>query len=269
MRSPPCEARGIGKDEALAIIVEEVRKRTGIDIAPGRHAFLVARLAKQIRLHAQGVIENYAARLSAGDPALDDGFIDSMVTSYSFHFRQRAQFDQLEREVLPTLLASARGGQVGTIWSAGCAAGQEPVSLAVALFDLDATWTRWPLKLIATDISPRNLVDAKAGAAKRPHEGRLAAHTTPEGRMQPRVLHSIEWRLGNIHDRSQYPPDCRLILCRNVAIYFDAQTRQALWRSLAENLAPGGWLGIGHSERITEPQALGLRAIGNTLYRKD
>ncbi|MGR3491802.1 MAG: CheR family methyltransferase, partial [Shimia sp.] len=206
--------------------------------------------------------------VEANVDGIRDEFVDSLTTNVSSFFRQAGQFARLEAEILPALLHRARTGQRVTLWSAGCAEGQEPVSLAIALTDQEREWYRLPIEIIATDVSRKALNKARSGRLPGSIPARVAAHLGPDGALAREIVQSINWRTGNVHDPRDRPDQYALVLCRNVAIYTGDARRSALWRTLSENLEEGGWLAIGHSERITRPAVYGLTAVGDTLYRK-
>lgn len=179
-------------------------------------------------------------------------------------FRNEPQFTALRQHIIPELLVRRASVRALRLWSAGCATGEEPYSLAMLLTDLLPDMGQWAISMLATDLNPHFLARARAalyGAWSfretpdalrnrffRPEEGRW--------RLLPEIQRMVNFaRLNLVEDA--YPSitngTCALdmIICRNVTIYFSAETtRQVVGRFYA-SLAPGGWLVVGHSE----PQA--------------
>jgi chemotaxis protein methyltransferase CheR len=193
-------------------------------------------------------VEELARRLH-DDPAARARFRRSIAVSVSGLFRDPAQFDVLEHEVLPALMAR---GRAVTVWSAGCADGSELYSVAMLLERLGGLDRA---RLLGSDVLEENLALARRG-----RHGDVAIGGSLRAR--PRWERRDLTRDGPPHGR------WRLVLCRNVAIYLAPAAREALHEMLAAALAPDGVLQIGRSERLSDPEALGLRRIAPHTYRK-
>jgi chemotaxis protein methyltransferase CheR len=178
------------------------------------------------------------------DAAARDRFRRSVAVTVSGMFRDPAQFELLEQELLPSLVAQHKRLRV---WSAGCADGSELASVAIVLDRLGALERGF---LLGSDVLEENIAKARELASADP---RLAAR--------------LRWE---VRDLLAGPPVGRwhLILCRNVAIYLAPAAKLALHRSLADVLAPGGVLLLGRSERIERPELLGLERAGGHAYRR-
>ncbi|MEA2383189.1 MAG: chemotaxis protein methyltransferase CheR [Solirubrobacteraceae bacterium] len=174
-------------------------------------------------------------------------FRRSVAVSHSGFFRDPGQFDALETRILPRLLEHARRLRA---WSAGCANGLELWSLAVVLSRLGVLDDA---HLLGSDLLEENLAVARAG-------------TYDVVEIAPALRRRVRWERRDLaHDRA---PAGRfdLILCRNVAIYFEPVAKSRLYRTLAGALAAGGVLMLGRSERLSDPAALGLRRIESHVY---
>lgn len=176
-------------------------------------------------------------------------------------YRDRDFFDKLASEVLPRLAAEAdaRGGTKVRAWSAGCGAGEEPYSLALAWrFVTAPRFPRLGFDIVATDIDEVQLTRARAGCYRPsafrelPADWAEAAFVSsgPLRCLRPDYGAGVEFLRQDIRaDAPKGPFD--LILCRNLAFtYFDdAQQREVLAVILRE-LAPGGFLAVGRRERL-------------------
>lgn len=186
--------------------------------------------------------------------------------SISRFYRDRAVFQFLEQAVLPDLAgqALARGEQELRCWSAGCASGEEPYTLAI-LWHLRLA-PRFPalcLRVLATDADARAIERARQGCypAKSlkdlPEEWNRAAFArSAEGFcLKPEYRDRVAFQPEDIRTTMPAGP-FHLILCRNLAFtYFDEAAQRTALREIAERLAPGGALLIGKSEHLPDANA--------------
>jgi chemotaxis protein methyltransferase CheR len=201
-------------------------------------------------LAAEGVDGNEElAAILRRDASSRERFRRSVAVSHSGFFRDPEQFDALETRILPRLLEHA--GRLRA-WSAGCANGLELWSLAVVLNRLGVLESA---HLLGSDLLEENLAVARAG-------------TYDVVEIAPALRRRVRWERRDLaHDE---PPAGRfdLVLCRNVAIYFEPAAKARLHRMLAGALAPGGALMLGRSERLSDPAALGLRRVESHVYER-
>ncbi len=189
-----------------------------------------------------------AARMR-GDGRVRERFRRSVAVSHSGFFRDPEQFEALEQRLLPRLLEHATRLRT---WSAGCANGLELWSLAVVLSRLGVLDRA---ALLGSDLLEENLTIARAGVYD-------VVEITPALKARAR------WERRDL--TLEAPPGGRfdLIMCRNVAIYFEPATKARVHRLLAGALAPGGVLLLGRSERLGDPAALGLRRVEPHVYER-
>jgi chemotaxis protein methyltransferase CheR len=219
----------------------------------------------------------YRTRLEA-DPA-EWSVLDACCwISVSRFYRDRAVFESLVREILPTLAraAIARDQHLLRAWSAGCASGEEPYSLRLA-WDLAVapTLPDAQLHIVATDASADLLERARRAAYPVSALEELSATWPSRAFEQLDGAYRLrdEFRLGvefNQQDIRKAMPDgpFNLILCRNLAFtYFELELQHTIQRELVKRLAPGGALLIGAHEAIPEPTALAPSAETRGLYR--
>jgi chemotaxis protein methyltransferase CheR len=176
-------------------------------------------------------------------------FQRSVAISVSGLFRDPAQFELIERAVLPALLEPPRPISV---WSAGCADGSELYSVAMLLRRAGALERA---HLLGTDVLEENLEAARGGSYDRV--------------LMPDAMRArLRWERRDLVREDAPPGPWQLILCRNVAIYLTEPAKRRLHRVLAESLAPRGALVLGRSERLGSARALGLERIGPHAYRR-
>jgi chemotaxis protein methyltransferase CheR len=215
------------------------------------------------------------------DPHGELGELASAIsTNVTAYFRESHHFDLLTNELLPRWIAEKKNGGRLRIWSAGCATGEEPYTLAIVLAEaLEKHGGNVDAKILATDLSPQALETARKGVYPIERlegvsaERRRRWFLRGEGEydqfacVHPRLRELVSiLPLNLLHDwPMQGPFDA--IFCRNVVIYFDKPTKQRLFQRYAGLLPDGGYLFLGHSESM-----YGLNdsfdLIGRTVYRK-
>jgi len=239
-------------------IITMLHDHCGIRMRAGKEGLVRARLAKRLRLLGLNDFESYL-HVVVSDPSKREftEMVDVLTTNKTSFFREQAHFDFLQETVLPACTHSVR------LWSAGCSTGEEPYTLAMLLNETLSQPAARAARILATDISHRVLSTARAGV--------YGADGLSE---VPRAVLQKYWRptpdsggarfeaLPVLRDMIQYgrlnlmeswpmrgPFDA--IFCRNVMIYFDKATQQALVERYWAMLRPGGYLFVGHSESLT------------------
>jgi len=239
----------------------------GIDLNSYKEQQMRRRINQWLARHS---LEDYAALIERVrvDAEHRSKFAKYLTINTSQFFRDQGVFEHISSEVLPAVTA---GGSLPRIWSAGCSIGAEIYSIAILL----DTMGRRPKELLATDIDEVVLARAEHGwfseseISNVPPELR-SAYFSKSGNVwvvSDRIRRMVRFAR---HDLLQdpYPHPFDLILCRNVFIYFTADTQQRLIRSFVEALRPGGYFVVGSAEHIMEPHAYGLQRVSYCIYAK-
>ncbi len=275
VRDRPAYARPLTPRE-----FERIRRlayqKFGLVLKEGKQELVAARLGKKLRESGLRTFQEYHEQVlgdSSGEALA--GMIDALTTNYTSFLREPAHFDFLRQ----TIRGQARGrGPIG-IWSAACATGEEPYSIALAALEELGSETAGKLAILATDISRRALETAQRGIYpderfKSFPPGWLRRYLLRgEGkwrgwcRIKPEVRGLVEFRRVNLMEPFAHLPRFQAIFCRNVMIYFDKPTQQDLVRRLSERLEPGGYLFTGHSESLLGSHA-GLEYVRPAVYRR-
>jgi chemotaxis protein methyltransferase CheR len=208
-----------------------------------------------------------------------------LTVGETYFFREQALFEVLESQVLSPLIAARRGQERRLrIWSAGCASGEEPYSIAIVLHKLLADLKEWKVTILATDINPSFLAKAAAGAY-----GKWSFRGTPasildryfrkarDGRLEtlPEIRKMVQLAYLNLAEDT-YPSLATntnamdVILCRNVLMYFAPGRAKQILAKLQRSLVDGGWLILGPSElSLVPPDGLARVDFSDAiLYRK-
>lgn len=235
---------------------------------------LEARLARRIAALGLARPEAYASLLESGDGARElELLIESLRVGETRFFRHRGQVQAVTDVVVPAL--QLRGGGPVRAWSAGCASGEEPYTLAI-LLSRGLPPPAYQVSVLGTDISERALAVARASeyparsldAVPGDLRKYFQADGTERVTVAPQVKKLVSFEVHNLADPG-YPPRMDLIWCRNVLIYFSPEARRQVVLRLIDCLAPGGFLFVGYAESLRDFQALeAVQTPDGVLYRK-
>lgn len=256
-----------------------IHAHAGIALAETKAALVYSRLARRLRLLGLESFNDYCALIS-GAEGLDErqAMLTALTTNVTRFFREPHHFDFLRDRVMPRLAETARRGGRVRLWSAACSSGQEPYSMAITVLAALPEAAELDVKILATDIDPRILDEAREGAysddAIQPVPPALRGawfRRTAMGVQRPwRVSDEVQSLVAfrELNLIGDWPMQGRFdaIFCRNVVIYFDEPTQEQVWSRFIPKMNPGATLCIGHSERVTGPAASRLASAGLTTY---
>ncbi|PTY08804.1 chemotaxis protein CheR [Opitutaceae bacterium EW11] len=263
-----------------------VYSHSRINLGPDKKELVSARLGKRLRETKITSISDYCRFLQEreGEEELSH-LIDAISTNYTFFFREIEHFDFLNKTILPEMMRRRTAAKWASfnVWSAACASGEEPYSIAIALseyFGSQGAQPKWAWRIEATDISHRILQRARVGiyreesvskvpaTALRAHFQRGFGPQEGNYRVKPHIQHGVTFRQLNLLDGAPpFTEPFHLIFCRNVMIYFDRPTQEELIHKLSQRLVPGGYLYVGHSESLSSIKH-GLETVKPAIYRK-
>jgi chemotaxis protein methyltransferase CheR len=241
----------------------------GIDLANYKRTQMERRIRNLMRFEGCGDFEAYLKLLRDNHSKLEK-LIEHLTIKFSEFFRDPAQWELLEKKVVPELYGSNRRLK---IWSAGCAAGEEAYSLATILTDLGIIET----SLIATDIDANALEKARLGvytdkSVKNVPDVQLQNYFNlvgPTYQVKDRLKKTVSFKRHDLIEDSPPDSDCDLIVCRNVIIYFTEEAKNSLYHKVVGALRVGGYLFAGNTEQIFQPERLGLApAVGQFFYQR-
>ncbi|MEI8395436.1 MAG: CheR family methyltransferase [Rhodospirillaceae bacterium] len=274
-------------DPGFGQLKDHIIGLTGLAYYEDKNDALAERVTRRIKQSGTVDCSGYLDLLvsePAGRRELD-ALIAELTIGETFFFRYPEQFEALRTTILPDCIERNGAERRLCIWSAGCATGAEPYSLAVLIHELlGPQLDSWDVTILATDINREFLALAKIGrfggwALRSLSDSRRAElFDEDKGQWQLRnpyrtmvnfAYHNlISMTDGGFAPEGYFGFD--IILCRNVLIYFDRETIQALLPRLSESLLPGGWLLVGSSEPNEDFDRVftTVNAPGTTLYRK-
>lgn len=265
------------RSDPVAAIMSLAYDLAGIHLSDLKRPLVEGRLGKRLRQLGCDM-QAYAQRCRE-DVCEQTILIDLLTTNHSAFCREPAHFDDLERRVLPAIVA--RQARLPSprlrIWCAAAATGEEPYTIALSLHHVLPDITRWDAAILATDISTRALARAKAGlyTAERvaplsaaDHSLALALHEAGPPKVysvREELRRLVRFARMNLMDDWPMKGPFDVIFCRNVMIYFDQDTQSRLVNRMASLLTPGGTLYVGHSESLANLRH-GLKTLGPATY---
>ncbi|HEX4349573.1 MAG TPA: protein-glutamate O-methyltransferase [Verrucomicrobiae bacterium] len=274
-------AGGLLADEDYDFLCRLIYQRSRIHLGPDKRVLVTSRLAKRLRHHGLDDYGQYCGLLRSprGEEELQF-LIDRISTNHTHFFREMKHFDFLRDTVIPAWQAETRRAEPFRIWSAASSTGEEAYSIAIHLAEHFAPAESGCWQIEGTDISTRVLEVAQRGI----YEAEKLAGVAPEMlrrhfqrgvnewaghlRVKDGLRKRANFQHLNLLDGS-YPfaRPFDLVFCRNVMIYFDRPTQETLVRQLAEKLAPGGHLLVGHSESLSGVKHA-LKLVRPAIYLK-
>lgn len=247
-----------GDDAGFRALMDKITRDRGFRCASYKDKCLRRRIA--VRMRASGTVtpQEYAGVLDQ-DPREYDRLLRSLTINVTKFFRNWESFAALDVKVVPALWE--RGEQV-RIWSAGCASGEEPYSLAILMYkhaiETGAEHRLDRIRIVGSDIDADSL-----GAAERAFYAASALGETPS-ELRARYfeeiagLHTVVPGAKNLvsFERSDLLTDAPpmeavdLLVCRNVIIYFEREAQDKLFAAFHRAIAPGGYLMLGKVETL-------------------
>lgn len=257
-----------------------IESELGIRMPDTKRIMLESRLQKRLRVLGLPDFETYIDRVFSGDDAELIHMIDAVTTNKTDFFREPDHFDLLVNRLLPTAMSHNPGRRLFSFWSAGCATGEEPYTLAMVLEEFKMNHPSFDYHIMASDISSQALQKAFSAVYeadkvipvppgfKRKYLLRSKDPTKVEVRIKKELRDKVEFiRLNFMDDRFPFDGKFDVIFCRNVIIYFDRPTQERILGHMCEYLRPGGNLILGHSETLTG-MAMPLRSLAPTVYER-
>ena len=255
-----------------------------INLGPDKAELVSSRVQKRLRALGLKSIEAYCEYLrSTGGEVEMTELLDSISTNVTDFFRESKHFEFLEKVVLADWVKGVQKSSAGVfrVWSAACSSGEEPYTIAITMSEFFRQFPGYQWRVAASDLSTRVLERARYGIyqaqrVKLPVKEWLARYFqkgvgASEGyfRVKKELRSHVLFRHLNLfHWPYPFHEKLNAIFCRNVMIYFDRETQDQLVAHLADLLAPGGYLFVGHSESLIG-LAHNLRCVRASIYRHE
>jgi chemotaxis protein methyltransferase CheR len=250
-------------DSEFRMFANFVREHSGLDFGESSRFLLERRLSRRVRELELSSFAAYHYRIRNSSSGSDElpNLIDELTTNETYFFREYSQLRALIDEVFEELQLDRgnRGDRPINVWSAGCSSGEEPYSIAMLAREAGMK-PGVDIRVYASDISRRMLRKARKGVYREAS----FRETDPHLREKYFVEKDRLWQISddlkrdvdfihlNLLDKSKLAllRSMDVILCRNVIIYFNIDTKCQVIRTFYEKLRPGGHLLLGHSESL-------------------
>ena len=246
-----------------------------------KHIMLQSRLQKRLRALQMPSFSEYVDYVfsPAGSTEIVH-MMDVVSTNKTDFFRENQHFEYLLDTVLPELHDICRQNFV-KVWSAGCSSGEEPYTLAMVMSEYASKVKGFDFSILGTDLStivldkavtaiyPEERVDVIPYDLKKKYLLRSKDRTKPTVRIVPELRRKTNFMRLNFMDDTYHevPNNFDIVFCRNVLIYFDRPTQEAVINKLCRHLRSGGFFFLGHSESaagINVP----LKQLKPTVFRR-
>jgi chemotaxis protein methyltransferase CheR len=250
-----------------------IYKIAGISLADTKKVLLVGRLGRRLKHHGLSSFAEYYRFVASGNDADElQTMVDLLTTNETYFFREEAHFEFLAK----TIVAGHPSGSPFNVWSAASSTGEEIYTISFVLADtlgLDAQWT-----VQGSDISTAVLATAQRGLywldrtrglpQSYLRKYCLKGVRTQEGgfMIAPEIKRHTKFMQVNLNKTLPAMGKFHVIFLRNVMIYFDAETKRQVVARLVEQLLPGGYFIVGHSESLNGLTDT-LRPLKPTIYQ--
>jgi len=254
-----------------------IKVNYGIDLSR-KKKLIVSRLTNTLSAQGYTGFAQYVDEITSGcKENMVTGMLDKLTTNYTYFLREEAHFKYLNETVLPALAKAHERDKVLSIWSAGCSSGEEPYTISMYVKEFfGAQAAAWDTRILATDISRQILSTAANPVYPEEHLKHLPAtwkqkYFVPQKEgtytIAPVIKQNVIFQTFNLMDPIHFKRPFDLIFCRNVMIYFDQPTKNALVQRFYNVTVPGGYLFIGHSESLNKAECP-YQYLMPAIYRK-
>ncbi|MGI0005075.1 MAG: CheR family methyltransferase [Nitrososphaera sp.] len=263
------------EQDDVSPVIEKAMKN-GVDLRQYKDGFLKRRLDTRLKARNVTTYLQYA-RLLESEPAEFHALLATFSINVTEFFRDFEFYQAFYEKIIPDIHSRVKDGEVKA-WSAGCASGEEPYSIAMLFAEAALALGRFKGKVIATDVSSKALERAKSGtyaqaSIENVPEDMLGRHfaRSPDGQYQvsSKVRSLVYFEIGNLSTMSA-PKQVDVIFCRNVLMYFDKETQYSIEQKFHQSLRPGGYFVLGQSEALMGESARLFEVVmpKERIYRK-
>lgn len=262
----------------LSLLVRRIREDRGLDLGQYRERYVERRLAMRLRALGLSTYRQYAEHLKA-HPEEFAALLDAITVNVTRFFRDESVFRLFQRSIVPRVIERKehRHQRMIRAWSAGCATGQEPYSIAMTLVSaLGSRADDFVVSVYGTDLDRNALEVARKATypidqlAHIPFSDRRFVEVDGDVfRIDPRLARLVRFSYLNLFEQAPIHV-VDVIFCRNVFIYFTHEEQERMLERFWEALARGGYLVLGRSERLAPSMNGRLEVVDGCerIYRK-
>ncbi|QTN30571.1 methyltransferase domain-containing protein [Rhodoferax sp. AJA081-3] len=250
-----------------------IYKRAGISLHDGKHAMVYSRLSRRLRETGHQSFRDYLGWLESAESPEWQEFVNALTTNLTSFFREHHHF-----EIFADLLKSKPAGTHWRVWCSAASTGEEPYSIVMTAMDILGQNPKF--SLTASDIDSKVLASAAQGVYRldgmkgidqsKMQRFFLRGKGGNDGmvRVKPELSRLIEFLIVNlIRDDWPFKDAFDVVFCRNVMIYFDAETQRKVLERIYKVMKPGALLFVGHAENFSDSRDLFVLK-GKTVYER-
>ena len=265
-----------GNDE-FSELADYISGNYGIDLSK-KKILAECRLNTLIQKTGAGSLKEFLSMMkNDATGRMEVELLDKLTTNYTYFLREDKHFNFLEQEILPGIPAGLKNPGY-RIWCAGCSTGEECYTLSMYIKQfMKEHLVLFDFHILGTDISESALKKAEAGQyplwelGKIPEEWQRAYCNIDQEHgtftIKKEILDTVSFRRGNLLQPFGGQMQYDLILCRNVMIYFNEESRKKMLDNLYMNLKTGGYLFLGHTELLSRNHER-FQCVRPAIYRK-
>jgi chemotaxis protein methyltransferase CheR len=249
-------------EEEFRRLCEFLYRRTGMIFTETKRYYVERRVVERMLATGSGSFSSYFARLRTDAEGEVEQFVNAFTVNETYFYREDHQLKCLTTDLLAERIRTRGSGTPIRIWSVPCSTGEEPYSVAMWLLENWPLVDEYEIEIVGSDIDTRVLELAHAGVFGKRALMRLSPYLvgkyfTPLEEDSWQILDDLR---GSVHfspvnivepDETRPYGQFDIIFCRNVLIYFDDASRRTAAENLYENLAPGGFICLGHTESMS------------------
>lgn len=268
------EATNALTESNYRFLQQYVYRESGIVLGDNKQYLIESRLTPLVRETSLASLNALCEAVRRGDHQLSRRVVDSMTTNETLWFREPGHYDFLKQQVLPRLMASRQRSREIRVWSAASSSGQEIYSTAMMLVELGLG--DWNLRLTGTDISEQILARARAGRylQMEVNRGLPAAYVVKyfqrdglDWILRERIRSLVRFERFDLRQSPTRLGSFDIVFCRNVLIYFDAETRLKILRGIRSVMPAGAVLLLSSAESVTSFDAgLERKTQGQVIF---
>jgi len=262
-------------------LAEFLYRRTGMVFTEAKRYYVERRISERMSATSSRSFTDYFAHLRGEERREVEELINAFTVNETYFYREDHQLTCLTTDLLDERVRAKRPGDTIRIWSAPCSTGEEPYSIAIWLLENWKDVDTYDIEIVGSDIDTDVLEAAAEGIFRKRALMRLSPELIARyfyeldderWRILDDLRQSVRFSRVNLIDTKQTRPQGRfdVIFCRNVLIYFDDESRRIAAENLYDNLLPGGFICLGHTESMNRISPLFevCRYSGAIVYRK-
>lgn len=249
-------------EEEFRRLCEFIYRRTGMVFTEAKRYYIERRLVERMSIAGSVSFASYFTRLRTDVDREIERLINAVTVNETYFYREDYQLRCMTNDLLADRLKHKARGETIRIWSVPCSTGEEPFSIAIWLLENWRLVDQYDIEIVGSDIDTTVMEKAHAGvfgkrALMRLTDDLVRRYFEPQGaeiwKIIEELRESVLFTPVNIVDPVETRQHGRfdIIFCRNVLIYFDDASRRVAAENLYENLMPGGFICLGHTESMS------------------